>query len=465
MDESRKKASEENQNYSNFNNNVYKNITHKVSKNSMNVNENNHQVSNSNNFTNSNSYNYSNPNENNNNSNNMGIFPNANTQCETINLKNFSFGSKNISNANIINSNFNNPFNTLDNPASSYNKNPNHLNKSNTNNINNYNNYNHNINNFNQNKITKKAENKQTHQDFTINLEDLLVIEEKLFEILNVINKNENCYHECFDWWNLYFNCSLCGSFEHYFKNPQNKEVVREYMFSEMICICLAYDSCFDLNYFESITYILKTIFNSLHENFLILCDYFLSNISSESFGNIWVKKLEELISQNLKLKDLKKKHAKEIKNNNKCVLDYIRLVLKNHPNESISDSLNAFLNNLSKLSVTTINDFFRSKIIRIENKKASNLASCLNESGDEELKIVPAPYLKDKPQQEYCLVLDLDETLIHFKIDAKDDSSGVLRLRPGIYKFLDEVRKFYEIILFSAATKDVSFVISLLLY
>jgi len=171
------------------------------------------------------------------------------------------------------------------------------------------------------------------------------------------------------------------------------------------------------------------------------------------------VQKLQALISDNLKVKDLKNKHAKEIKNNNKCVLDYIRLVLKEHPNESIADPLYAFLSNLVKLKVSTLNDFFRAKIIRIQNKKASNLASCLVDSGHEEqIEIVPAPYLKDKPLKEYCLVLDLDETLIHFKIDAKDDESGVLRLRPGIYKFLDELVQLYEIIVFTAATRDVSF-------
>lgn len=467
IDENRKANFKNNSNDNNYYNNPYKTTTLKVSKTKFSYgyskpdsNENNYYETSANNFTKMNFSNLPNPignNCNNFNSDNNGSLPNSNTQRETINYKNFSFGSKNIMNANLINSNFNNPFNTLETTISQYNPN---INSNNTNKINNNNHLSDNTfkNNYNNqpSKIRKSNESHNTQQDFTINLEDLLVIEEKLFEILSVINTNEICYHECFDWWNLYFNSSLCGSFEHYFKDIQNKQIIREYMFSEMICICLAYDSCFDLDYYESITYILKTIFYSLHENFLILCDYFLSKISSESYGNIWVKKLEELITQNLKLKDLKNKHTKEIKNNNKCIFDYIKLVLKNHPNESISDPLNAFINNLTKLSVTTLNDFFRSKIIRIENKKASNLASCLVESGDEELKIVPAPYLKDKPEKEYCLVLDLDETLIHFKIDAKDDSSGVLRLRPGIYKFLDEVSKYYEIIVFTAATSDV---------
>jgi len=227
-------------------------------------------------------------------------------------------------------------------------------------------------------------------------------------------------------------------------------------MFTEMIGICLAYDSCFNSNYFNSINYILKNIFNFFHENFIILCDYILSKISSESRENIWVRKLDELLSQNTKLKNLKNKHTKEIRNNNQCVFDYIKLILKNHPNDNIADPLSTFLKNIAKLNIETLNDFFRSKIIRIENKRASNLASCIVQSDLEEIKVIPAPYINNNPEKEYCLVLDLDETLIHFKIDAKDDSSGLLRLRPGIFKFLDEVANYYEIIVFTAATSEV---------
>ena len=51
--------------------------------------------------------------------------------------------------------------------------------------------------------------------------------------------------------------------------------------------------------------------------------------------------------------------------------------------------------------------------------------------------------------------MLDLDETLIHFKPQNNGEDGGTLRVRPGIYEFLDEVGKYYELIVFTTATQD----------
>ena len=49
-----------------------------------------------------------------------------------------------------------------------------------------------------------------------------------------------------------------------------------------------------------------------------------------------------------------------------------------------------------------------------------------------------------------YTLVLDLDETLVHF--DAK---SRTYKARPNAFKFLSELSKLYEIVVFTAGLKD----------
>ena len=49
-----------------------------------------------------------------------------------------------------------------------------------------------------------------------------------------------------------------------------------------------------------------------------------------------------------------------------------------------------------------------------------------------------------------YTVVLDIDETLIHF--DAKN---GNYLVRPFCVDFLAEVTKLYEIVIFTAASKD----------
>lgn len=49
-----------------------------------------------------------------------------------------------------------------------------------------------------------------------------------------------------------------------------------------------------------------------------------------------------------------------------------------------------------------------------------------------------------------YTLVLDLDETLVHF-----DPKSRTYRPRPGVLKFLHEMSKYFELAVFTAGLKD----------
>jgi CTD small phosphatase-like protein 2 len=64
-------------------------------------------------------------------------------------------------------------------------------------------------------------------------------------------------------------------------------------------------------------------------------------------------------------------------------------------------------------------------------------------------------------------LVLDLDETLIHFDCDddtencQDEEDEGYYLIRPGAIKFLNELSKYYELVIFTAAMPDVSSVYS----
>jgi len=74
---------------------------------------------------------------------------------------------------------------------------------------------------------------------------------------------------------------------------------------------------------------------------------------------------------------------------------------------------------------------------------------------GYEPLKSPDPPYL---PPAEggtgYCLVLDLDETLVHY---FEVGSEGTFLVRPGCDKFLTEMAEIYEVVIFTAAMQDVS--------
>jgi CTD small phosphatase-like protein 2 len=54
---------------------------------------------------------------------------------------------------------------------------------------------------------------------------------------------------------------------------------------------------------------------------------------------------------------------------------------------------------------------------------------------------------------KKYTLVLDMDETLIHYK--EIEGAQNAFLIRPYCQEFLDEMAKHYEIVIFTAAVKQ----------
>lgn len=71
----------------------------------------------------------------------------------------------------------------------------------------------------------------------------------------------------------------------------------------------------------------------------------------------------------------------------------------------------------------------------------------------DENSDTIP-PFLPPKKSpHELTLVLDLDETLVHFQ---ENEEGSQFLVRPYAQQFLNEVGKYYEVVIFTAALQDV---------
>lgn len=57
-------------------------------------------------------------------------------------------------------------------------------------------------------------------------------------------------------------------------------------------------------------------------------------------------------------------------------------------------------------------------------------------------------------PPRKFTLVLDLDETLVHFE---EVGDMGQFFIRPYAKEFIDELSLYYEVVVFTAAMQDVS--------
>ena len=55
--------------------------------------------------------------------------------------------------------------------------------------------------------------------------------------------------------------------------------------------------------------------------------------------------------------------------------------------------------------------------------------------------------------KHKYTLVLDLDETLIHY---VEEENNAYIQIRPYAEEFIEIVYQYFELVIFTAAMKDV---------
>ncbi len=314
-----------------------------------------------------------------------------------------------------------------------------------------------------------------------INIEDLLILEEKFNEVLlSVKTKNNNTSNECFELLNSFQQSLLFNNFENYFRDISSKTIVHSAIMYIIYNIIICYNFSFDTQFFNTCYQYLESILEINHKSYLLLCDLISLKISSSSKGNIWVDRLRQMLKENLKHIELNNKEfvsflmdqdyhinyknsnfniLLEIKFYSNQVNKYLQLFLNtiNDENELKKDFCNYFDNiNTSDLSEKALLYFFKSKVIRVINQnasvagiKSSSYKILLNENS------IQVPYLKYPSPKKFTLVLDLDETLISFKLDPKEDNKGTIRFRPYLDSFLQKVKEKYEIIVFTSGTQD----------
>ena len=313
-------------------------------------------------------------------------------------------------------------------------------------------------------------------EDTFINIEDLLLLEDKFSDVIYALSiKSSNLSNDCFELLNFYNNSSLYNKFENYYKNEEHKIVVHKVINLILYDIILCYNITFDKNFLFTSKDILSIILTLNHKCYLILCDYINSKISSTALGNIWVRKLKDMLFSKLEHINLNNRDyiqflinenpygnnyneisdsIYEIKYYSFIIEKYLRILLKNFSYDNLNEEFVKIFKSLDTITNNEINNFFRKKVIRVKNKNASVLGSDISQN-EINNSLIRIPYLNKEIIKEFSLVLDLDETLISFKLDEKDESKGILRYRPGLDIFLSKVSKYYELIIFTAATKE----------
>lgn len=196
-----------------------------------------------------------------------------------------------------------------------------------------------------------------------------------------------------------------------------------------------------------------------------------LNNLRPDFFDNFNKLFLEEKIISLDKVEVIQK-ISKSI---NKCVdslNNYSTFNLKNSIMKPFGDALNQMLKSISTKTLNRFIDIFLYTILFGEleinkqkmqknletnnTKKDRNKRSKKNlYSGSALFNNVKdtAPYLPEIDKKyKFTLVLDMDETLVHFFFTHMN---GMFFVRPYCFDFLNELNNYYEIVTFTAGIKD----------
>lgn len=288
-----------------------------------------------------------------------------------------------------------------------------------------------------------------------IELEDLIVLEEKLSQVLESLRYGKPSAKLCIEWWNFSMYSSFNVKFENVFPlNTTNRNIVHEAMILELLCIVLLYESLKDPKISQSTLNILKSLINEIHQSFLIIIDSVISKIVSQSISNMWINKIQNIVLSKRTHRIYKNEHINVLKKNNYYIQTIIRNILRIYSSNKKIDTatFNFYLKKISNVSIKALNDFFK-KIITIDcSKNGESLTFVITSKSS--MPNISYPYLPSKKDNKaFTMVLDLDETLISFKLN--ETGKGMIIFRPGLDQFLNELSSLYEMVVFTAGIQE----------
>jgi hypothetical protein len=359
----------------------------------------------------------------------------------------------------------------------------------------------------------------------SINIEQIYLLESKNKSILHKINNYGICFNECHDWIEYYFNKNIYDIIISLFKNKRNKNNIINKIKIETLCYFLCYDASFSKN-FSQAGILIKTIFNLLHNNFMLLIGFIINNFTSKNnnndpYSNHLINNLNNLINKELKIN-----LSSQDMNNENCIIDiieqnykqinnYYKMIIDNIYNYNFTPSMSSSpvndinamnnnkmykfphclslnldkLNNNQKLKIISLFFFDAYKLLNnynildlkifydlYLNKKTINNSIKYNDNNrhnfnsqkhkikigyhyilgnnfsiDNDSKYLLSPI---KSYYKYTLMINLDsivytdEIMYYYYINFDKVKKKII-LRPGLIKFLQEMKQIYELILF----------------
>ena len=346
------------------------------------------------------------------------------------------------------------------------------------------------------------------------NLEDFLLIIQKFETIkdkFNTFSNNINKYNskqlleyinkiriKIYDLYEFYMSCSIEGTPQNLFTSKISKNCLHYYSVVLLLSIGLSYIITQKIKTTMDYHGKLLILLNLQEKAFMIFCDAVIKKLNDNYQRNIWVIQIIKKLNNQLISNADTVNHILQIKmlsTDSYKIINDILININIFYEKNAANELETFLytyfhnrdfNYLTQFNINELEEIFDKNIFRAINLRSNyaNITSLKHSNKDnnkdnnknmkkfnsrnnknspqslfDDCKInknkIRAPYLNFPPIKEYTLVLDLDETMVSFKFTEISMGIGKLHLRPGLEEFLEEIKNYYEIIVFTSGTKD----------
>ena len=283
------------------------------------------------------------------------------------------------------------------------------------------------------------------NNNININIEDLLILEEKLNEIIYFLKSIKNANNQCLDFWNFFVYSSL-NKLEKIYKNETITKIIKLNVNLLLLSVMICYEFSFDQIMMNKSYILILEILEINHNDLIFICQTILMNNIQDYSRNIWIQILNKIVDDsrndkgNYYIQNLP--FYEKINSNNDKLIKKIKDILSNYHTE-FSSLISSLFKKINQKNYEQINDFFKEYILRKETDfNTENIST----------NQVRPPFILSKRKKKFTLILSLDETLVH--LEQINNKQCSVKLRPYLIDFLDNMKPYYELILFTSKSQ-----------
>jgi CTD small phosphatase-like protein 2 len=277
---------------------------------------------------------------------------------------------------------------------------------------------------------------------FMVNLEDLLIIEGNLSFIIEKFAFPSQVLSTLEDIWELTSENTLNNLYTLY-RDERTRETIKYSMVLQAVGVSISHYFISEYSLNSDMSQLLKSIMFSIHQGFLIITKFVLSRVPSDNKNN-WANRLRSIIKE----KKLRKHHI-----DNTSYLDHYNILIVNNLKKMCRNFISSSEDQTVRSLKMALLQIIRNRSIPIMEARTlvETAFGVKREASEVYEKNIKFPFLPSG-DKEFTLVLDLDETLVHY-IDSQNQ--GKFLKRPFLDEFLKEMAESFEVVIFTAAVQN----------